>query len=169
MINVSPVGRNASSDERNAYEIYDKELLAIVQSFETWRAELQGSEFPITVLTDHRNLVYFMTTRQLTRRQVRWSQFLLEFDFAIRHQPASKNGKCDALTRRSQDLPSQSNDERLKVQHQTLLQEKHFLDLDFEDELRAAPAILLEHEEEPINHKITRLLEESYPKDKWWL
>jgi phosphomannomutase len=25
MINVSPVGRNASSDERNAYEIYDKE------------------------------------------------------------------------------------------------------------------------------------------------
>jgi phosphomannomutase len=25
MINVSPVGRNASSDERNAYEKYDKE------------------------------------------------------------------------------------------------------------------------------------------------
>ena len=25
MVNVSPVGRNASSDERNAYEKYDKE------------------------------------------------------------------------------------------------------------------------------------------------
>ncbi len=25
MINVSPIGRNASSDERNAYEKYDKE------------------------------------------------------------------------------------------------------------------------------------------------
>ena len=53
------------------YEIYDKELLAIVRSFESWRAELQGAAILITVLTDHRNLEYFMTTKQLTRRQVR--------------------------------------------------------------------------------------------------
>jgi hypothetical protein len=58
------------------YEIYDKELLAIVRSFESWRAELQGVDLPIIVLTDHRNLEYFMTTKQLTRRQVRWSEFL---------------------------------------------------------------------------------------------
>ncbi|KAI0992163.1 hypothetical protein K3495_g16023, partial [Podosphaera aphanis] len=45
------------------YEVYDKELLAIVRCFESWRSELQGTYHPITVLTDHSNLVYFMTTK----------------------------------------------------------------------------------------------------------
>jgi hypothetical protein len=44
------------------YEIYDKELLAIVRCFESWRSELQGTSYPITVITDHANLKYFMTT-----------------------------------------------------------------------------------------------------------
>ncbi|EFZ03816.2 reverse transcriptase [Metarhizium robertsii ARSEF 23] len=38
------------------YEIYDKELLAIVRCFECWRPELQGAHHPITVITDHANL-----------------------------------------------------------------------------------------------------------------
>ena len=29
------------------YEIYDKELLAIVKAFEEWRPELEGAAFPI--------------------------------------------------------------------------------------------------------------------------
>jgi hypothetical protein len=48
------------------YEIYDKELLAIVRCFEKWRSELSGGDHPITVLTDHRNLTYFMSTKYLT-------------------------------------------------------------------------------------------------------
>lgn len=44
------------------YEIYDKELLAIVRSFECWEAEIRGST-GISVLTDHRNLEYYMTTK----------------------------------------------------------------------------------------------------------
>ena len=48
------------------YKIYNKELLAIVRCFEEWRPELQGSAYKITVLTDHRNLEYFMTTCQLS-------------------------------------------------------------------------------------------------------
>ena len=33
--------------------IYDKELLAIVKSFETWRPELASVNEPVKVLTDH--------------------------------------------------------------------------------------------------------------------
>src|SRR6195952_1092479 len=72
---VAFMSKNFDSAECN-YEIYDKELLAIVRCFESWRAELSGGDHPITVLTDHRNLEYFMTTKQLNRRQVRWSEFL---------------------------------------------------------------------------------------------
>ena len=103
------------------YEIYDKELLAIVRSFESWRAELQGAATPITVLTDHRNLEYFMTTKQLTRRQVRWSEFLSQFDYICSWRPGKQSIKPDALTRRSQDLPSNPSDPRTLFQQQALL------------------------------------------------
>ena len=45
------------------YEIYDKELLAIIRCFEQWRPELEGAGFPIKVLSDHKNLQYFTTTK----------------------------------------------------------------------------------------------------------
>ena len=59
-----------SAAETN-YEIYDKELLAIIRSFEAWRPELEGSGYPIKVLSYHKNLEYFMSTKQLSRRQAR--------------------------------------------------------------------------------------------------
>jgi hypothetical protein len=47
------------------YEIYDKELMAIVRAFEEWRPELQSAINPIHVLSDHKNLEYFTTTKLL--------------------------------------------------------------------------------------------------------
>jgi ABC-type Zn uptake system ZnuABC Zn-binding protein ZnuA len=47
------------------YEIYDKELMAIIRCFEEWRSELEGAALPIKVITDHKNLEYFMTTKTL--------------------------------------------------------------------------------------------------------
>ena len=48
------------------YEIYDKELMVIICTFEEWRSELEGSTYPINVITDHKNLEYFMFTKQLS-------------------------------------------------------------------------------------------------------
>ena len=53
------------------YEIYDKELLAIIRSFEHWSAELEASAEPVQVFTDHKNLEYFITTKKLNARQAR--------------------------------------------------------------------------------------------------
>ena len=58
------------------YEIYDKELMAIVRCFEEWRRELEGALHPIQVLSDHRNLEYFMSTKLLNHRQTRSAEFL---------------------------------------------------------------------------------------------
>ena len=65
------------------YEIYDKELLAVVRAFEEWRAELQSVINPVQVLTNHKNLEYFTTTKLLNCRQTTWSQFLFQFNFQI--------------------------------------------------------------------------------------
>jgi RNase H-like domain found in reverse transcriptase len=45
------------------YEIYDKELLAIVKALEEWRPELDK---PFEIITDHKNLQTFMATKHLT-------------------------------------------------------------------------------------------------------
>jgi len=102
------------------YEIYDKELMAIIRCFEEWRLHLEGSSHPITVLSDHRNLEYFMSTKNLNRRQARWSEFLSRFNFKIHYRPGKASGKPDALTRRSRDLPK-GRDERLGHMEQLVL------------------------------------------------
>lgn len=103
------------------YMIYDKELLAIINSFENWRPELTGAHEKVKVLSDHQNLEYFMTTKELNRRQVRWAELLSEFNFKIKFRPGKQGAKPDALTRRSQDLPKGAEDERTEYQKQTML------------------------------------------------
>ena len=56
------------NDAEVNYEIYDKEMLAIVDCFEEWRHLLEGVLYPITVYTDHKNLEFFNTTKKLNRR-----------------------------------------------------------------------------------------------------
>jgi hypothetical protein len=121
---VAYFSKTHSAPECN-YEIYDKELMAIVKAFEEWRPELQGSPHPISVLTDHRNLEYFMTKKHLNRRQARWAEFLSQFNFKLTYRPGKLGGKPDALTRRSQDLPQDANDARNQHQEQTILQPEH--------------------------------------------
>ena len=105
------------------YEIYDKELLAIVRAFEEWRPELAGNDpkHPVNVLSDHRSLEYFMTTKELNRRQARWSEFLSEFQFKIQYRPGKQGTKPDSLTRRPGDIPESEQDARVQHQHQVVL------------------------------------------------
>jgi hypothetical protein len=87
------------------YEIYDKEMLAIVDALTTWRHYLQGSGHPIEVITDHKNLLWFTETKMYNRRQARWAEKLSHFDFAITYRPGAQGGKPDALSRRPDHRP----------------------------------------------------------------
>ncbi|KAI9038427.1 reverse transcriptase/ribonuclease H family protein [Aspergillus affinis] len=79
------------------YDIHDKELLAIVTAFKVWRVYLEGAQHQILVKTDYKNLTFFTTTKELTRRQARWSEKLSQFDFRIEHCKGTENGQADAL------------------------------------------------------------------------
>ena len=104
---VAYFSKKMSPAERN-YDIYDKELLAIVKAFDEYRPELTMSEDeePVKVVCDHKNLEYFMTTKRLNSRQARWSEFLSQFNFVITFRPGKANERADALTWRTQDAPS---------------------------------------------------------------
>ncbi|GJP64195.1 hypothetical protein CLOP_g21210, partial [Closterium sp. NIES-67] len=79
------------------YPIHDKEALAIIIAFKTWRCYLEGCK--TTVYTDHWSLKYLKTQPSLSWRQVRWIDFLeTHFHYDIVYKPGHKN-KADALSR----------------------------------------------------------------------
>jgi hypothetical protein len=82
------------------YQIHDKELMAIIEAFKEWKPYLSGTNHQVKVYTDHKNLTYFTTTKDLNKRQTRWSEFLSEFNFQIIYRKGKDNGRADALSRR---------------------------------------------------------------------
>ena len=99
---IAYYSRQMSPAEQN-YDIHDKELLAIVAALRHWRVYCEGAT-GITVLSDHKNLTFFTTTKELTRRQSRWSEQLGQYKFEIRYTPGKDNARADALSRRSDYL-----------------------------------------------------------------
>lgn len=97
------------TDTECNYEIYDKELLAIVAALREWRPYLLGNPHSIEILTDHQNLTFFRAPQHLNRRQAHWYTELQEYNFTLTHKPGSQMGKADHLSRRA-DLDGGMND-----------------------------------------------------------
>ncbi|KAF8754651.1 hypothetical protein RHS01_05817 [Rhizoctonia solani] len=81
------------------YDTHDKELLAIIRSFEYWRIFLEGTVHPVTVFTNHRNLEYLKESLTFNRRHARWHLLLAGYNFQIVYRPGKQSGKPDALSR----------------------------------------------------------------------
>jgi len=92
---VTFLSKSLNETERN-YEIHDKEMLAIVRGLEAWKHLLEGVQYKFEIWMDHKNLEYFMN-----RRQARWTLYLSQFDFTLKHVAGSKIGKADGLSRRA--------------------------------------------------------------------
>jgi len=110
------------NDAQRNYEIHDKELLAILEAFREWKHYLLGADEPVTVYSDHQNLQYFLTTKVWNPRQIRWAQWLANFNFTIVYRPGSRGGKPDALSRR----PEYHLEEGATHREQTILKPEHF-------------------------------------------
>ena len=67
---VAFLSKSLNETERN-YEIYDKEMLAIIKELENWRHLLEGTHLKFEIWTDHKNLEYFMKVQKLNQRQAR--------------------------------------------------------------------------------------------------
>jgi hypothetical protein len=81
------------------YEIYDKELLAIIHTLKHFWHYIQRSPYETRILSDHANLKYFTTKQTLTRWQARWALFLSEYNYTI-IPTLGKQNTANALSRR---------------------------------------------------------------------
>ena len=83
------------------YEIYDRELLAIISALKAFRYLLLGARHKILIRSDHNNLRYFKEPRKVSHRQARWIQLLADYDFELEHLPGHTNTVADLLSRRA--------------------------------------------------------------------
>lgn len=80
------------------YPTREQELIGVLEGTMKWGDKLSGRRF--TVMTDHESLKWLFKQPELSRRLVRWVEYLSRYDFEIQYIPGSSNVIADALSRR---------------------------------------------------------------------
>ena len=111
------------------YSTYDKELLALVRTLETWQHYLWPKEFVIH--SDHESLKHIRSQAKLNRRHAKWVEFIESFPYVIKHKKGKENIIADALSRRYTML-SQLD---FKIFGLETIKEQYAHDNDFKDVL----------------------------------
>ena len=106
-----------------------------------------------------------MSTKNLSRRQARWSEYLSRFDFVIKYRPGKQGQKPDSLTRRSGDLPKEG-DERLEYQFQTVLKRQNLDPEILVNPICLCPMHIVEDEDERPTLELWQVGYDSDPFEK---
>ena len=93
--------RQLKNHERN-YPTHDMELATIVFALNIWHHCLYGEQFE--VFSDHKNMKYIFTHRDLNMRQRRWMEFLEDYDFTLHYHLSKANVVADALSQKSRGV-----------------------------------------------------------------
>src|ERR1700759_2310956 len=101
--------------ERN-YQIYDRELLAVIRAIKTWKYLLMGAAHPVIIHCDHKNLTFYKKINEVSPRQARWLSLLQEYDLRWEYVPGTKLIQADALSRRPDHVDTdEGNDDEFYV------------------------------------------------------
>ena len=84
-------------------------------ALEHWRPLLIGTEKPVEIYTDHKNLLFFTSKRKLNRRQCRWQEFFSDYNFKIHHVSGTDNVVADVLSRRADYILNKDENESSKT------------------------------------------------------
>ena len=105
---ISYYSRTLTEVERN-YDIYNRELLAMVEGLDHARPLLARTILPIIIKMDHLNLTHWREPQKISQRVARQVLQLAEYNFEIHHIKGTANRKADALSRRP-DYDTGEND-----------------------------------------------------------
>jgi len=93
---VACVSRSLNSAEKS-YSSFEGELLGVVWAVKLLRPYLYGIDF--IIVTDHRPLLWLMSTPDLTGKHARWALCLMEHSFTIVHRSGKSHSNADVLSR----------------------------------------------------------------------
>jgi RNase H-like domain found in reverse transcriptase/Integrase zinc binding domain len=106
------------------YDIYERELLAIIKAITHWRPYLIWTKEPFTILTDHANLLHWKSLHKLNRRTAQWHGELQDYNFKLQHIPRKLHTAADALL-----CPTGANEGKDDNQQMTMIPEAAFIRL----------------------------------------
>ena len=112
-----PVGFYSTTlnDAERNYDIYNKELLAVIKSLENWRPYLAGSPHKIIVYTDHMNLQYWQEPYKINWQIARQVLQLNKYNIKLHHILGKTNRWADTLSRLPQYNQGDHDNENVVV------------------------------------------------------
>ena len=78
----------------------NKKMFAVVVTLKHWRHLTQKTKHKMFVYIDHKKLTFFLKTKQLSPKQIRWLKKFPCYDFAIKYIKNENNVGADALNRK---------------------------------------------------------------------
>ena len=78
----------------------NKKMFAVVVTLKHWRHLTQKTKHNMLVYIDHKKLIFFLETKQLNPKQIRWLKKLACYDFAIKYIKNENNVGADALSKK---------------------------------------------------------------------
>jgi len=120
------------------YEVYHKEMLAVVFSLTKNWHYLKGAVHKTTTFSDHHNLIYIKSAILLNRRQARWAEEHKKYNFQLLYRKGSSYAKADILSRCL--VFTSKGGGTTSATNQTMLEKEQWLDvgemqLDFDDRI----------------------------------
>jgi len=111
-----PVGFMSKSmvpAERN-YDAYDREALGIVKPLQHWRYWLEGTQKPIEIITNHKNLLNGFNDKPTpSKRHLRWLEILRRYNYVVGYRPGKQNTVADIPSRRADHYPEGGEPEEI--------------------------------------------------------
>ena len=83
----------ALNEALKKYNVTEKELLAVVFTFENFHSYLLGTR--VIEHTDHSAFMYLMEKKDVNPRLIRWVLFLQKFDFEVDYSKGAENQVAD--------------------------------------------------------------------------
>jgi hypothetical protein len=94
---IAYASRQLRKHELN-YPTHDLEPTAVVYALKIWRHYVMGTK--CQVYTDHKNLKYIFTQKDLNLRQHCWLELIKDYDLEIHSDPGKANLVADALSQK---------------------------------------------------------------------
>jgi hypothetical protein len=86
------------NETKRKYSTYDKEVFSIIQALNKWRHYLVPQKF--VLYSDNQALKFITRQEKLNQRHAKWTEFMHNFTFVIKHIARNANKVVDALSRR---------------------------------------------------------------------
>ena len=80
------------------YDIYKQEFLGVYMLLMKYRPHLAAMEIPVTILTDHANLLHWKSPQKVNWQVAWWFSDLQDFNLIFKHVPGKIHAAPDMLS-----------------------------------------------------------------------